>query len=84
MLMLRRALNSRIGHTGLETGYVIKLWSAAIAGAAAAWLVKFFLPGMYPVLTAMLVLGPYGVIFLATTFLLRIPEASAAFKRLRR
>ena len=84
MLMLRRALNSRIGHTGLETGYVIKLWSAAIAGAAAAWLVKFFLPGMYPVLTAMLVLGPYGGIFLATTFLLRIPEASAAFKRLRR
>ena len=84
MLMLRRALNSRIGHTGLDSGYVIKLWSAAIAGAAAAWLVKIFLPGMDPMLTAVLVLGPYGCTFLATTFLLRIPEASTAFKRLRR
>jgi len=39
---------------------------------------------MHPALIAVLVLGPYGCTFLVTTFLLRIPEASTAFKRLRR
>jgi putative peptidoglycan lipid II flippase len=84
MLMLRRALNARIGHTGLESGYVIRLWSAAAAGAAAAWLVKVVLPGMHPILSAVFIVGPYGSIFLAATFLLRIPEASTALKRFRR
>jgi putative peptidoglycan lipid II flippase len=84
MLMLRRTLNSRIGQTGLPVDYVLKLWSAAIAGAAVAWTMKLLLPAMHPVFIAMLVLGPYGVVFLAGTFALRIPEASAALSRLRR
>src|SRR5262245_34719782 len=48
MLMLRRTLNARIGHTGLAMDYVIKLWSAAIAGGAAGWLVKLVLPQWHP------------------------------------
>jgi putative peptidoglycan lipid II flippase len=84
MLMLRRTLNSRIGHTGLRLDYVVKLWSAAIAGAALAWFVKIILPSMHPALAAVLILGPYGCTFLAMTFLLRIPEASTAVNRLRR
>jgi putative peptidoglycan lipid II flippase len=76
MLLLRRALNLRIGHTGLHTDYVIKLWSAATAGAAVAWFVKIILPTqLHPALTAVFVLGAYGLVFLGTTFVLRIPEA---------
>ncbi len=37
MLLLRRALNARIGRTGLSADYVIKLWAAAACGAIVAW-----------------------------------------------
>jgi putative peptidoglycan lipid II flippase len=83
MLMLRRTLNSRIGHTGLPADFVIKVWSAAVAGAAAAWAVKLMLPPMDPRPAAIAVVAPYGLVFFAMTFALRIPEASTAFKRWR-
>jgi putative peptidoglycan lipid II flippase len=81
MLMLRRTLNSRIGHTGLDLTHVAKLWSAATAGAAAAWLVKIILPVMHPALTAVFVLGTYGVVFLGITLLFKIPEAVSLWQR---
>jgi putative peptidoglycan lipid II flippase len=85
MLMLRRTLNSRIGHTGLPVDYIAKLWGAALAGAVIAWLVKLALPaGLYPSFAAVLILGPYSAVFFGTTFLARIPEASGAISRLRR
>ena len=84
MLMLRRTLNSRIGNTGLPAELIIKLWSAALAGAAVAWIAKSFVRQMHPALIAMFVLGPYGLVFLALTLALQIPEASSAFKRFRR
>ena len=82
--MLRRALNARIGPTGLSAGYVVKLWTAAACAAIAAWVVKLSIPPMHPVLVAILVLGPYGLMFCACSFALRIPEAQTALARLRR
>jgi len=84
MLMLRRTLNSRIGHTGLPFDYVVKLWSAAIAGGIVAWLLKLTLSPMHPAIAAVFILGPYGLVFLGTTFLLRVAEASTAVARLLR
>jgi putative peptidoglycan lipid II flippase len=78
MLLLRRSLNARIGRTGLPASYVITLWASALAGAAAAWTVKltFFPP--HPMLAAVLILGPYGVVFLSATIALGVPEARTA------
>jgi putative peptidoglycan lipid II flippase len=84
MLMLRRTLNGRIGHTGLPFNYVSKLWSAAIGGAIVAWIIKLILPSMHPALAAILILGPYGIVFLSGCFLMQMPEASGALSRLRR
>jgi len=84
MLMLRRTLNSRIGNTGLPFDYIVKLWSAAIAGGIVAWLFKLTLPSMHPAISAVIILGPYGLVFLGTTFLLRVSEASSAVSRLLR
>jgi putative peptidoglycan lipid II flippase len=81
MLLLRATLNARIGRTGLPAPYVAQLWGSAIAGAAVAWGVKMALPSMHPIVTALLVLGPYGVVFFAMTLALRIPEASTALAR---
>jgi putative peptidoglycan lipid II flippase len=84
MLMLRATLNARIGRTGLPVSYVTQLWGSAIAGAAIAWGVKIALPPLHPVIVAIAVLGPYGVVFLGMTLVLRIPEASTSLARLRR
>jgi putative peptidoglycan lipid II flippase len=84
MLMLRRALNARIGKTGLPASFVAKLWTSAIVGAAIAWGLKLALPRLHPIIAAALILGPFGVAYFATTFALRVPEAASVFKRILR
>lgn len=78
--LLRRTMNARIGKTGLSAGYVAKLWTAAIAGAAAAWAIKLSIPALPPVVTALLIIGPYGLVFLAMSLALRIQEATATLR----
>ncbi len=80
-LLLRRTLNARIGRTGLPASYVMKLWLSALAGAGVAWGIKLALPVMHPIVTAMLILVPYGIVFIGVTFLLRVPEVSMAVRR---
>jgi putative peptidoglycan lipid II flippase len=80
MLMLRRTLNGRIGRTGLPASYVARLWMAALAGAAAGWGIKIVLPPLHPALAAVAILGAFGVIFVATTLALRVPEARSALR----
>jgi putative peptidoglycan lipid II flippase len=77
MLLLRRTMNVRIGPTGLPASYVAKLWTAAIAGAAVAWAVKLSLPMLPPVVAAILIAGPYGIVFLGMTIALRIEGAAS-------
>ena len=84
MLLLRSTLNARIGRTGLPASYVAQLWGSAIAGAAVAWGVKIAIPPLHPIVTAIAVLGPYGIVFIAATLLLRIPEARTALARVSR
>ena len=81
MLLLRAKMNARIGRTGLPAAYLAQLWGSALAGTAVAWGVKLALPPLHPIVSALLVLGPYGAVFLAMTLLLRIPEASTTLAR---
>ena len=81
MLMLRATLNARIGPTGLPVVYVAKLWASASAGALVAWGVRTVLPPLHPVAAAVAILGPYGLVFFAGTFLLSVPEAAGALSR---
>ena len=84
MLMLRRTLNSRIGRTGLDLGYMARLWLAAGTAAGVAWAAKLSIPVLHPAVVALIVLIPYGLTFFGITFALRLPEASAAVGRFRR
>jgi putative peptidoglycan lipid II flippase len=84
MVMLRRTLQQRIGRTGLPATYVVRLWVAAAAGAAAAWAIRVAWPAPHPIVTAVVVLVPYGAVFLALAFAFRIPEASTALTRVLR
>ena len=82
--LLRRSLNTRIGATGVPAPLIAKLWGSAAVGAAAAWGIKLALGHAHPIATAMLVLVPYGLIYFAVTYLLRVEECGAMFERLGR
>ncbi len=82
MLLLRRKLHARIGSAGPSFGFILKLWTAAIAGAAIAWAIKLAIPPMHPVFVALLTLVPFGLVYITGTFILRIPETSAALRKL--
>jgi putative peptidoglycan lipid II flippase len=85
MLLLRRTMNGRIGRTGLPADLIARLWGSAAAAAAVAWTIKLHAPTVqHPVVTAIIVLGPYGLIFFTAARLLRVPEADAAVGRLLR
>ena len=83
-LMLRRTLNRRIGRTGLPFSFMAKLWSAAIVGAALGWIIKLLIGVRHPVIIAILVLIPYGLVYFAITSAFGLPEAHTFTKRFTR
>ena len=83
--LLRRGMNERIGVTGLPLPFTVRLWgSAAIAGAA-AFGVKLALGGFHhAIITGVVVLGVFGVVYAGMTFALRVPETRLLLNRFRR
>ena len=79
--LLRRTLNRRIGSTGLPAMLVAKLWTAAAAAAGIAWAVKTAIGPHHPIFVAVAVLGPYGAVYFATTYLMRVEECTRALRR---
>jgi putative peptidoglycan lipid II flippase len=80
-ILLRRSLNRRIGRTGLALGYVTKLWTGALAGAALGWGIKLILPPAHPIAVAGLVLIPYGLLYFAVTAGFGVEESVATVRR---
>ena len=77
-VLLRRALNRRIGETGFPADFAVKLWSIALLGAALGYFVKLALGTAHPILLALLVVPLYGAVYFAGTVVAGIPESSAA------
>jgi putative peptidoglycan lipid II flippase len=82
--LLRHTLSRKIGRTGLPVPFLAQLWSAAAAGAAGAWAVKVALGPRHPILMAVLILVPYGVIYFAITYGWGLSEAQAVVRRVTR
>jgi putative peptidoglycan lipid II flippase len=81
-VMLRRALNARIGTTGLPVTLAARLWAAAVVAAALTWAVRAVLPTGHPVLAGLLLVAVYGAVYFVITDRLRIPEAALVMRRL--
>ena len=84
MLLLRHAMRTRIGSTGMPKTFLVTLWGAAIAGAALGWLVKLTLPPVHPIVGAAAVLAPYGAAYFGVTLALGVPEATGTIRRVMR
>jgi putative peptidoglycan lipid II flippase len=85
-LLLQRAMSARIGKTGLRVGELARLWLAAGAGAALAWLALTFghgLTGVWRVTLDGVVLVLFALGYLGSAHLLRIPHAARVLARLR-
>ena len=97
--LLRTGLDSRIGRTGLGASIAWRLWLAAAAAAAVAWGARQVLPdamagaslgvahlfpGAAMVLFAILVLGTYGLAYLAISAALGIEEVGVVTAKVRR
>ena len=80
-VLLRRALNRRIGRTGLPAQHLAKLWMAALVAAVLAWTIHHYSSRHSPVVVAAVVLVPYGLIYLAAAHALGVDEAGAVFAR---
>ncbi|HTW87700.1 MAG TPA: murein biosynthesis integral membrane protein MurJ [Candidatus Binataceae bacterium] len=72
--LLRRALNRRIGRTGLDGGYVLRLWLYALTAAVVAIGVKYALAGHGPRLVALAVLPVYGAVYFGLAWWAGMPE----------
>jgi putative peptidoglycan lipid II flippase len=83
-MLLRAQLNARVGPTGLAPRFVLSLWCAAIVSGVLAFGLKWLAVGLHRILLAVLVLGAYGVLYLALTRALKIPESQALVQRVRR
>ena len=73
-VLLRRTLNQRIGATGLPIPYLLKGWCAALVGAGIGRLLLLAVGHRHPILVAMVVLVPYGIVYFAVAALLGLGE----------
>jgi putative peptidoglycan lipid II flippase len=81
-LLLRRGMDRRIGSTRLSAGYAARLWVPALLAAAAGWGILLLLRDRVgPIATALAVLLPFGLIYLAGTLALRVPLARRVLGR---
>lgn len=81
--LLRRTMHARIGAASLPSSRLPLLWAAAgLAAVVALATGHFVAEGLSPIPRAMVVLTPYGVTYLLTTWVVGVPEVSAIFSRL--
>ena len=79
--LLRRALNARIGRTGLSASYVIRLWASALVAAAAGVAVKYAMGFEHTIVLAIVALGVYGALYFGLTAALGVSDGAALLRR---
>jgi putative peptidoglycan lipid II flippase len=80
--LLRRGMNRRIGTVQFPSAHLGKLWLSAVIAAAVAWGLRLSLHPQKALLAALVILVPYGLVYLAITALWGIDETSSLLKRL--
>ena len=82
-LLLRRALQARIGSTALPRHYPAKIWAAALCASGAGWAAGHFVHLGLRWANLAVVLCAFGAVYALITLAAGLPEARA-FLRLRR
>jgi putative peptidoglycan lipid II flippase len=88
-ILLRRGIHQRIGTVDYPASRVLRLWAGAIAAALLCFLLHRHLPihghgTRAAILTAIAVLIPYGVLYIAFTVAMKIPVPGSLLRRFKR
>src|SRR6185312_14036114 len=81
-LLLRRGMGRKIGTIESPVGYFLRLWFAAAISALVGLAIRMLLHPQRPIVAAVEILVPYGVVYLLLTIALGIDEARALQRRL--
>ena len=82
--LLRARLGARIGRAPISREFLAKVWSSALVAAAVGYLLKMRLEFLQPIPLATVVLGIYGVLYLAGAKIMRVPEVGGILRRFKR
>lgn len=82
-VLLRSRLNQRIGVTGVPARFVATLWAAAAVASVAGW-GTWWLTRAHRFGGGLVTLATFGVVYLLTTIVLGVPEATAFVARIRK
>jgi putative peptidoglycan lipid II flippase len=80
-LLLRWALQKRIGSTALPNHYPTKIWAAAFCAAGSGWAARHFVNLHFRWLNLGMILGVFGVVYALITLATGLPEARALLRR---
>ena len=73
--LLRRAVNQRIGKTGIPARRLLALWGSAALAAAVALGIHTLAPKSRPLLAGLLVIVVYGATYFASTWIAGVEDA---------
>ena len=73
--LLRRAVNQRIGKTGIPARRLATLWGSAALAAAVALGIHALAPRSRPLLAGALVIAAYGLTYFASTWIAGVEDA---------
>jgi putative peptidoglycan lipid II flippase len=80
-LLLRRALQARIGSTALPNHYPAKIWAAALCASAAGWAAGRYIHLGFRWFNLGVIVGAFGVVYVLITIGAGIPEARSLLRR---
>ena len=83
-LLLRRAINARIGVTGIPRSTLARFWGASLAAGAAGWGVMQLARALPHVPRGLAAIATFALVYGAASLALGVPEARALVARLRR
>jgi uncharacterized membrane protein YjjP (DUF1212 family) len=81
-LLLRGGMNRKIGKSQFPASFFARLWLAAVIAAAVGWAIKLGLHPQRPLIAAVLILVPYGAVYLGCTELFGVEQARGIVRRL--
>ena len=80
-LLLRRALQARIGSTALPNHYAAKIWAAALCASAAGWAAGRYIHLGFRWANLAAIIGAFGMVYGLLTLCAGIPEARSLLRR---
>ena len=84
LTLLRRALNLKVGPSGLPLPYALRLWACAVLAAGPGFAIAHTVRGLHPAVTGLMALAPFGALYLGLTWVAGVPECRVVLDRVTR